>query len=106
MRILDVARNMIRLCGFEPDVDIPIQVTGIRPGEKMTEELTAAGEEALPTALPKIRKIVARAGAPLEAGALGGPLPDLIARLEECLSRGDVEALRETVGVACASPVA
>ena len=41
----DVARTYIRLCGFEPDVDIKIVYTGLRPGEKMYEELLQAGED-------------------------------------------------------------
>ncbi len=44
MRILDLAREMIRLSGYEPEKDIPIIFTGIRPGEKLHEELVTAEE--------------------------------------------------------------
>lgn len=46
VRIDDLARNMIRLSGFEPDVDIPVVYSGLRPGEKLYEELLM-GEEGL-----------------------------------------------------------
>ena len=39
VRINDLAKNMIRLSGFEPDVDIKIVYTGLRPGEKLFEEI-------------------------------------------------------------------
>jgi FlaA1/EpsC-like NDP-sugar epimerase len=54
VRILELARNMIRLSGKEPDRDIPIEFIGVRPGEKLHEELWGPGEEAVPTAHPKI----------------------------------------------------
>ena len=52
--ILELARNMIRLSGFEPESDIPIEFSGIRPGERLHEKLFWDGEEALPTAHKKI----------------------------------------------------
>lgn len=44
VRIDDLARNMIRLSGLIPDVDIPVIYTGLRPGEKLYEELLLSGE--------------------------------------------------------------
>ena len=44
VRIDDLARNMIRLSGLEPDVDIEVRYTGLRPGEKLYEELLLSGE--------------------------------------------------------------
>jgi len=57
VRIMDLARNMIRLSGYEPDVDIPILVTGVRPGEKLYEELVNTGEETEPTEAAKITRV-------------------------------------------------
>jgi len=45
MNILALARRMIRLAGFQPDQEIPIVFTGIRPGEKLFEELLTSEEE-------------------------------------------------------------
>ncbi len=44
IKIIDLAKDMIRLSGFEPDKDIPIVFTGIRPGEKLFEEIMSADE--------------------------------------------------------------
>ena len=54
VRIADLARDMIRLSGFE-DTDIPIAFTGLRPGEKLYEEVLAADENSLPTPHAKLR---------------------------------------------------
>jgi FlaA1/EpsC-like NDP-sugar epimerase len=49
VRIVDMACDLIRLSGFEPDVDISIAYTGLRPGEKLFEELMIENEDVLPT---------------------------------------------------------
>ncbi len=54
IRIDDMARDLIRLSGFEPDVDIPIEYVGLRPGEKLYEELITVGEDIVPTPHEKI----------------------------------------------------
>ncbi|NIA21473.1 MAG: SDR family NAD(P)-dependent oxidoreductase [Anaerolineaceae bacterium] len=54
VKIVDLARDMITLSGYRPDVDIKIDFTGIRPGEKLFEELRISGEGILPTHHEKI----------------------------------------------------
>ena len=49
IRIVDLARQMIRLAGRKPDVDVKIEIVGLRPGEKLAEELFHPGERPLPT---------------------------------------------------------
>ncbi len=58
VKIVDLARNMIRLAGYEPDTDIAIEFTGPRPGEQLHEELLAVGEHAEPTAAARITRAV------------------------------------------------
>jgi FlaA1/EpsC-like NDP-sugar epimerase len=57
VKIVDMARDLIRLSGKEPDVDIPIVFTGMRPGEKLYEELITVGEGIVATHHQKIRVI-------------------------------------------------
>lgn len=54
VRIDEMARDLIRFSGFEPEVDIPIVYTGLRPGEKLYEELMTEGENVAPTRHEKI----------------------------------------------------
>jgi len=54
VKILDLAKRMIKLSGFEPDIDIKIIYTGLRPGEKLYEELLSDNARTLPTSHEKI----------------------------------------------------
>ncbi|MCI0498070.1 MAG: polysaccharide biosynthesis protein [Planctomycetales bacterium] len=54
VKIVDLARELITLSGFRPGEDIEIEFTGLRPGEKLFEELSIQGEDMLPTNHPKI----------------------------------------------------
>ncbi len=54
VKIIDLARDLIRLSGFEPEIDIKIKVSGLRPGERMHEKLVAEGEKVQATQHEKI----------------------------------------------------
>src|SRR3954454_4646506 len=58
VRILDLARNMIALAGYEPETDIAIEFIGPRPGEKLREELFNSDERAQPTSADRIVRAV------------------------------------------------
>jgi len=54
VKIIDLARRMIKLSGFEPEKEIKIKITGLRPGEKLYEEVLSDLESSLPTHHPQI----------------------------------------------------
>lgn len=61
IKIHDLAKQMIELCGFVPDEDIKIEFTGLRPGEKLYEEPIHQAENVHPTNHPKLRRLVGNA---------------------------------------------
>jgi FlaA1/EpsC-like NDP-sugar epimerase len=58
VKIVDLAHNMIRLAGYEPERDIAVEFTQPRPGEKLHEELFSPGEQVQPTAARRINRAV------------------------------------------------
>lgn len=87
VRILDLARQMVRLAGMEPDRDIAIEITGLRPGEKLYEELLHDTETRMPTDIPGLLLAAPRHG---DAASLAAALRDLETL---CRARRRAEAL-------------
>lgn len=80
LKIIDVARQLIELSGFRPDIDIEIKITGLRPGEKMIEELQHHGEQHHPTAHPRIFRFV---GPALD----NAKLPEFLQAVQQCITQ-------------------
>jgi len=89
VRIEELAKNMIRLAGYEPEVDIAIEFVGARPGEKLAEELFNSDERPQPTASDRIVRAVRHA--PLDPEWVNGTL----SRLETMIRDGDEAHLAE-----------
>ncbi len=87
VRIVDLARDLIRLSGLRPDIDIPIRFTGMRPGERLVEELMTEKEERSQTRHEKI--FVARAD-PMESQTLHSA----IEQLQDAAQRSDHQRIR------------
>jgi FlaA1/EpsC-like NDP-sugar epimerase len=97
IRIIDLAHNMIRLSGKEPERDIAIEFIGVRPGEKLHEELWGAGEDAVPTPHPKILRCATQPVDPLW-------LDDELTELERLVEAGETVEIVNRLGAMVRSP--
>ncbi len=88
VRILDLAERMIRLSGYQVGADIPIELIGARPGEKLDEELRTPDEQMLTTQHPYINQLV-----PISAPT--DELTSLLGQLDEAVSRRDPVKTRQ-----------
>lgn len=96
IKVADLARNMIVLAGLVPGKDVDIIFTGLRPGEKLYEELFEDGEQVEPTTHPKIHRAV---GAPVPVGELGEwveSLPTTLPKIHEAELLQDLKRLVPT----------
>lgn len=96
MKIIDLARNLITLSGLQEGLDIDVEVVGLRPGEKMTEELWVSDERLLPTQHRKI-SVAVPDGEASAATMLNGRLEGLLAAVDHDGDAGLVERLKELV---------
>lgn len=87
IKIADMARDLIRFSGFEPDVDIKIEYIGLRPGEKLYEELITDGEGIVPT---DHKKIMVLSGQTCDHIQLNNEID----RITECAKNQDEEKIR------------
>jgi len=94
VRIVDLARKMILLSGLKPDEDIRIEFSGIRPGEKLYEELSALEENTVPTPHAQIRVFSSRE---VSIERTGRSLDDLRQHAEARNPAAVVLALKEMV---------
>jgi FlaA1/EpsC-like NDP-sugar epimerase len=98
VKIVDLAHNMIRLAGFEPERDIAVEFTQPRPGEKLHEELFGAAEKLQPTAAKRINRAVREL--PLDSEWVESTLNSL----EHLVLAGDEANLAERVVRMIAAP--
>jgi FlaA1/EpsC-like NDP-sugar epimerase len=80
VKIVDLARQMIELSGLKPDKDIQIEFIGVRPGEKLFEEISRRGESFVSTTHPKILRFVSQ---PVDLGEIQKTLLRLGAHLHQ-----------------------
>jgi FlaA1/EpsC-like NDP-sugar epimerase len=91
VRILELARNMITLAGYEPETDVAIEFIGPRPGEKIHEDLLNMDERSQPTTADRILRAIRTR--PLDPGWVESS----VERLEALVAAGDEAGLAERV---------
>jgi len=101
VRIMDLAENMIRLSGQEPGRDIAIQVVGIRPGEKLHEELFNLDETVQTTRYGRLQRATRR---PLDPAGLRSGIQELATLVDRGDADRAADTLWQTLGV-CREPV-
>jgi FlaA1/EpsC-like NDP-sugar epimerase len=101
VRIVDLAENLIRLSGLEPHVDVPILFTGLRPGEKLHEELMSEVEVTCPTSIERVRIVQST---PCEPVRLTEAL-DGLAAAAEVGNDSDILAAIRVLLPECVSPL-
>jgi FlaA1/EpsC-like NDP-sugar epimerase len=94
IKIADMARDLIRLSGFEPDVDIKIEYIGLRPGEKLYEELITEGENIVPT---RHEKIMVLKGMECDLKQINGSINELDSLAQSQKADGIKSKLREII---------
>jgi FlaA1/EpsC-like NDP-sugar epimerase len=93
VKIVDLARNMIRIAGRIPDDEIEIRFTGLRPGEKLYEEISMDGENMLPTYHEKIRIFRGEGESAERIASWLATLRGHIARWDSAAVHADLQAL-------------
>jgi len=118
VRIDEMARDLIRLSGFEPDIDIPISYIGLRPGEKLYEELITEGEGITETEHDEIMvlncdnglclndmnqsiHVLVRLAEACDAGAIKDALKKIVPEYQPWTSQGEIV---QSVSTECPAP--